>query len=120
MDFSAFLNKTGTKHLAAVSASSVTPSIWSNSDVLVASGYDLDATGIAALFGAAAPLAAPTAAAKTVVISADIIGNASIWYVVNQLDTSAITASEVTLVGTLVGINNLGLVGYGFVAANFA
>lgn len=118
LDFSAFLNKTGTKHIAAVSASSVTPAIWSNSDVLVASGYGLDADGIAALFGAAAPFAAPTAASKMVVISADIIGNASIWYVVNQLDTSAITASEVTLVGTLVGINNLGLTGYGFVAAN--
>jgi hypothetical protein len=119
LDFSAFLNKTGTKHIAAVSASSVTPAIWSNSDVLVASGYALDADGIAALFGAAAPFAAPTAASKMVVISADIIGNASIWYVVNQLDTAAITASEVTLVGTLVGINNLGLTGYGFAAANF-
>ena len=95
------------------------PAIWSNSDVLVVAGYGLDAQDIAALFGAAAPFAAPIAASKIVVISADIIGNASIWYVVNQLDTSAITASEVTLVGTLVGINNLGLAGYGFVAANF-
>lgn len=118
LDFSAFLNKTGTKHIAAVSATSVTPAVWSNSDVLVASGYALDAAGIAALFGAAAPFAAPTVASKMVVISADIIGNANIWYVVNQLDTAAITASEVTLVGTLVGINNLGLTGYGFVAAN--
>ena len=53
-------------------------------------------------------------------ITADIIGDAKIWYIVNQTNTSTVEASEITLVGTLKDINNLGLTGYGFAASNFA
>lgn len=122
LNFSAFLNKTGTSHIAAVNSTSIANAAWASGDVLVVAGYALDsAAKIAALFnaGANAPYAAPTAASKVVVITADIIGDASVWYVVNQTATTAIDASEVTLVGTLSGINNLGLTGYGFATANF-
>ena len=54
-----------------------------------------------------------------VVISADIVGDASIWYVVNQTGPTVVDSTEVTLVGTLTGIHNLGLSGYGFATANF-
>ena len=53
-------------------------------------------------------------------ITADIVGDARIWYVVNQTGTSVIDTTEVTLVGLLKDVNNLALTGYGFVAANFA
>ncbi len=122
LDFSAFLNKTGTTHIAPVSSASVADAVWASGDVLIATGYSLDtAAEIAALFnaGASAPYAAPTAASKMVVISADIVGDASIWYVVNQTGVTTIDSSEVTLVGTLTGIHNLGLSGFGFATANF-
>ena len=122
LDFSKFLNKTGTSHINSVSATSATNAVWASGDVLIVNGYALDTPAkIAALFnsGVAAPYAAPAAASKMVVISADIIGDASVWCVVNQTSTSVIDSSEVTLVGTLSGINNIGLAGYGFVTANF-
>ena len=48
------------------------------------------------------------------------MGDARIWYVVNQTGTSVIDSSEITLVGVLKDVNNLALSGYGFVAGNFA
>lgn len=118
LNFSAFLNKTGTTHIAAVNAASTTPKAWSNGDVLTVQGNSLNPTSLAALFGPGKAFAAPTAASKMVLITADIIGDASIWFVVNQLDVTNITPDEIVLVGTLKGINNLGLVG--FDASNFA
>ena len=100
-----------------------------NGDVLVAVGNGLNTPeAVAGLFGtglAAAPFAQPSVAAKSapakaVLITADIVGDARIWYVVNQTGTSVIDNTEVTLVGLLKDVNNLALTGYGFVAANFA
>jgi hypothetical protein len=129
LNFSAFLNKTGTGHITPVSVTSKGNAPWTNGDVLVATGNGLTtADGVAALFNAGAsdaPFSQPSTAAKSapakfVIITADIVGDASVWYVVNQTNTAIIEASEITLVGTLEGVNNLDLTGYGFVAANFA
>lgn len=128
LNFSAFLNKTGTGHITAVSQSSTANAVWTNGDVLVAVGNGLDTPeAVASLFGtglAAAPFAQPSAAAKSapakaVLITADIVGDAKVWYVVNQTGTSMIDSTEVTLVGVLKDVNNLALSGYGFVAGNF-
>lgn len=118
LNFSAFLNKTGTTKIAATLATSITPKAWANGDVLTVQGNNLDAAKLAALFGTAKAFALPTAASKMVIISADIVGDASIWYVVNQNDVAAITADEITLVGVLKNINNLSLLG--FDTTNFA
>lgn len=118
LNFSAFLNKTGTTKIAAVNASATTPRAWANGDVLTVQGNSMDAAKIADLFGAAKAFSLPTAAAKAVIITADIIGDASIWYIINQNDVANITADEVTLVGVLKNINNLTL--SGFDVTNFA
>lgn len=118
LNFSAFLNKTGTTKIAATLATSITPKAWANGDVLTVQGNNLDAAKLAALFGTAKAFTLPTAASKMVIISADIVGDASIWYVVNQNDVAAITADEITLVGVLKNINNLSLLG--FDTTNFA
>lgn len=112
LNFSAFLNKTGTTKIAATLATSITPKAWANGDVLTVQGNNLDAAKLAALFGTTKAFALPTAASKMVIISADIVGDASIWYVVNQNDVAAITADEITLVGVLKNINNLSLLGF--------
>jgi len=112
LKFSAFLNKTGTANIAALSAASTAAKAWSNGDVLVIQGNGLDASALAGLFGAGKVFAAPTEARKAVLISADIVGDASVWYLTNQTDTAAITSTEITLVGTLKGINNLALLGF--------
>lgn len=118
LKFSAFLNKTGTANIATQSASSTSAKAWNNGDVLVIQGNSLDATALADLFGAAKPFAAPTAAGKAVLITTDIVGDASVWYLTNQTATTAIASSEIVLVGTLKDINNLALLG--FDAGNFA
>ncbi|QFY88989.1 hypothetical protein D5125_05590 [Magnetovirga frankeli] len=118
LDFNAFLNAANTGNLATQDATSTAAQTWNNGDVLVVSGNGLDsATAIAGLFGAAKTFAAPLGAAKAVIISADIVGDASVWYLTNQTDTGVIASEEITQVATLAGINNLGLVG--FDAANF-
>ncbi|MCX6050886.1 MAG: hypothetical protein NTZ60_00040 [Campylobacterales bacterium] len=112
LDFSKFLNVVNTSHIATVKGISITEAAWDNGDVLVASGYALtNATNIAALFGSKKAYAAPTGTSKVVLITADIIGNASIWYIINQTDGTKITADEVYQVGSVNEINNLTLVG---------
>lgn len=119
LDFSAFLNKTGTTHIAAVTEGAVAGAAWANGDVLVLAGPGLDtAAAVAASFNAG-DFAAATSNGKAVVITSDIVGDAKVWYVVNQAPNGNVAESEVTQVATLVGVNNLGLSGYGFVAANF-
>ncbi|MFZ6653669.1 DUF4214 domain-containing protein [Undibacterium sp. TJN19] len=117
LNFSAFLNKTGTTKIAAVNAAAVVPKAWTNGDVLTVQGNALDPTKLASLFGAGKAFTAPTVASKMVLITADIIGDASIWFVINQNDVANITPDEIILVGTLKNINNLSLVG--FDASNF-
>lgn len=118
LNFSAFLNKTGTGNTSAVLATTTAAKTWANGDVLVVQGNALDATSLAGLFGVGHVYAAPTTAGKAVVIACDIIGDATIWYLINQTSTAAISSDELTQAGTLVGINNLALVG--FDATNFA
>ena len=69
LNFSAFLNKTGTSHLAPVRQDSTANTAWENGDVLVATGNGLDTPeAIAALFKSSAsnaPYAQPSAAAKS-------------------------------------------------------
>lgn len=120
LDFSAFLNKTGSTHLAAVAAGSAAAAPWANGDVLVLTGSGLDTPAAVAARFNAGDYAAATAAGKAVVITADIIGDAKIWYLVNQTPVATIADSELTLVGILSGINNLGLTGYGLTSANVA
>ncbi|MFZ3003302.1 MAG: DUF4214 domain-containing protein [Undibacterium umbellatum] len=112
LNFSAFLNKTGTTKIAAVNAAATTPKAWANGDVLTVQGNALDSSKLAALFGTGKAFTGPTVASKMVLITSDIIGDASIWYVINQLDVNNITPDEIVLVGTLKNINNLSLVGF--------
>jgi len=119
LDFSAFLNKTGATHLAAVQEGAGKAAAWSNGDVLILAGAGLDTPAAVAASFNAGDFAPATANGKAVVITSDIVGDAKVWYLVNQVPAATISASEITQVATLVGINNLGLSGYGFVAANF-
>ena len=121
LDFSAFLNKTGTANLtvrdAADPASIDNP--WANGDVLSVQGNGLSTPAdIAALFGSGLTYAAPTNARKAVLVSTDLTGHASIWYITNQTDVTNVTDNEVQQVATLENINNILLVG--FAAGNFA
>jgi hypothetical protein len=119
MNLSAFLNKTGVTNLTALNLALSPTSVrtWNNGDVVVMQGNNVDATSIAATLNNPLVFNAPKAG-KAVVISTDIIGDANIWYVVNQTDTGVIASSEITLVGTLKDVNNLTLLG--FDASNFA
>ncbi|MCX5864961.1 MAG: hypothetical protein NTW42_07805 [Deltaproteobacteria bacterium] len=123
LNFSAFLSLTNSNNVATIDAESTGARTWSNGEVMVIEGNNLtSAQAIAALFVGVGvnppPLAAPTARSKAVVITADIVGDASIWYILNQTDTLNITAEEITLVAELVEVNNLGLIG--FDSSNFA
>lgn len=120
LDFRAFLNKVSTSSLTPQNALAPTTQNWINGAILTLQGDKIDsATEIADLFGAGRAFAAPSGQAKAVVISADLIGNATVWYVTNQstVGINSIEASEVEQVATLIGVNNLLLVP--FVAANF-
>lgn len=114
LDFSAFLNKTGTTKIATKLSTSTTATAWANGDVLVVQGDSIDTSAeIAALFGTGKPFAAPTGQAKAVIIVSDIIGDATAWYITNKT-TATITSieeNEVEQVAVLTGINNLALVG---------
>lgn len=114
LNFSAFLNKTGTSMVpGTIPATNTTPTTWINGDVIIVNGEGLNsAASVAALFGTAAPLINPTTTAKIVVITAGIIGDASIWYITNQNLPTSITADEIQLVGTLKDVHNLSLVAF--------
>lgn len=125
LDFSAFLTKTGTSNVKTMNASAptVAGNKWASSDVIVVEGYNLTTpAAIAALFDAdgAGPgtglLATPTTVSKAVLITADVVGDAYVWYVVKSANVSAtvsaasiVTASEVSLVGVLENVNTLSL-----------
>jgi hypothetical protein len=121
LDFTAFLNSPIKTNIATKLATSTAASAWSNGQILVVQGNAIDtANDVAGLFGAGKVFAAPSAQAKTVVITSDIVGDAKVWYVTNQTTAgiTSIDASEVQQVATLQGINNLSLVGFN--ALNFA
>lgn len=118
LDFTFFLNQPSNLNIDTVESISTNEAPWSNGDILVLSGYGLtNGANIAAVFGTGMAFAAPSGASKAVIITADIIGDATVWYLVNQIDTANITGDEITKVATLTGINNLTLVG--FDATNF-
>lgn len=133
LDFSAFLTKTGTTNVKTMNASapSVAGNKWTSSDVIVVEGYNLKTpAAVAALFdtdGAGTRtglLATPTSVSKAVLITADVIGDAYVWYMVKSANISAtvngdsvVTSSEIELVGVLEGVNTLTLVP--MVAGNF-
>ena len=120
LDFSLFLNKV-TTNLAAttIKDTSTDAQAWENGQVLVlATGSPLDSTELASFFGEAKPFAAPTEAAKAVLIAADITGHAYIHYLTNQDSVASIEPAELELVGILTDVNNLQLVP--FSTANFA
>lgn len=126
LDFSAFLTKTGTTNVKTMiaSAPTVAGNKWASSDVIVVEGFNLTTpAAVAALFDAdgAGPgtglLATPTSVSKAVLITADVIGDAYVWYMVKSANVSAtvsaasvVTASEVSLVGVLESVNTLALV----------
>ena len=118
LDLSPFLDVTGTSAIAAVDEAGTDAVEWSNGDVIVVIGDGLTtAASIAALFGAGLAFAAPAGRGKAVVVATDIVGDAGVWYLVNQSDIGNVTADELTQVASLVGVNNLELVP--FIAANF-
>lgn len=110
LDLRAMLNKTGTGALATRLSDSMGAAPYANGDVLVVAGPITKVAEVAALFGPGKAFQSPTAAGKYIVISADIVGDSSIWLVVNQTDVRTIEAKEVTQIATLVGVNNLQLV----------
>lgn len=119
-----FTRKTLTGQAATVHLSTSTDEeAWSNGDVVVIQGYDstgntLDASDIQGLFGANKVLAAPTNAAKLVVITCGVEGDATVWFATNAGDPTIIEDGEIVAVATLVGVNNLEVLP--FVAGNFA
>jgi len=120
LDFTRFLNSPGLTLVGnSVELGSTNAVSWANGDVIVAQGFGLDtAEGVAALFGEGLELAAPTGAAKAVLVTSDIIGDANIWFLVNQTAVSSIEAEEIVLVGTLGDVNNTSLLP--FAETNFA
>ena len=92
---------------------------WVNGDVLLVTGESgMAASDVAGLFGTF--FKAPASARKAVVVTSDVSGDTSLWYVTNLSGTgaNAIAADEVSLVGVLKGVNNLELAG--FAAENFS
>lgn len=119
LDFTAFLNSPQKSSVATVDASVMPakPITWTNGQILVVAGTFAGPADVAALFDGAV-FAEPTASRKAVVITADLTGDASVWFVTNQADVTHVTADEVELVATMADINNLQLVGFN--AGNFA
>jgi hypothetical protein len=130
LDFSRFLNITGTGLVATQSANSEQVE-WANGDVLVYQGTAIvEEADLVALFDqtgsdTAVPFSYAQSDGKAVVITSESDGDAKIWYLVKNsnatstfsADRNVVLESEVTLVGTLEGINNLTL--SPFAAANF-
>lgn len=126
MDFSAFLTKTGTANVKTLvaSAPTATGAKWASSDVVVVEGSGLTTPEkVATLFDSdgagtgTGVLATPTTVSKAVLITADVTGDAYVWYLVKGGSVSAtinansvVAASDITLVGILEGVNSLVLV----------
>ena len=134
LDLSAFLTKTGTANLKTMlaSAPTVAGNKWASGDVIVVEGANLNTpAAVAALFDADGAgtgtglLATPTSVAKAAIITADVAGDAYIWYLVKSGNVSAtintdsvVAASDINLVGVLEGVNSFALLP--MVATNLA
>jgi len=90
---------------------------WANGDILIMVGSGLStAADIEAAFTGQFTT---NARGKALIITADVIGDASVWYLVNQDDVNDIAVSEITKVATLEDLSNFGISGYAFTSANF-
>ena len=122
LDLSRFLKVTGTSVIAPQTANSEQIE-WVNGDVLVYQGTAITtAAGVAALFDATGsdttrPYAYPKTDGKAVVITAGVVGDARVWFVVKEQNTtetfnsatSIVQDSEVSLVAVLTDVNNVTL-----------
>jgi Ca2+-binding RTX toxin-like protein len=122
LDLSKFLKVTGTSLLAAQTASSDQIS-WANGDVLVYQGTPITtAAGVAALFDATGsdttrPFFYPVSDGKAVIITAGVVGDARVWFLVKEQNVtetfdsaiSVVSDSEISLVAVLTDVNNLTL-----------
>ncbi len=110
---SGFLNKLNISNVNPIDTNltPISPRAWVNGDLILVIG-DLEEEDVVALFGS--QLINPTTAAKLVLISADVSGDARIWYITNFSGSGAstISSSEVELVGILSDVNNLALAGF--------
>jgi len=120
LDFSDFLTVTRASGVSApinMDSYSAGAATWDSGEVLVIVGAGLTtASDVASAMSLAFTT---TMRGKAVVITADIDGDASIWYLLNQSGATTITAAELTKVATLVGVNNFAIDDYGFVVENF-
>ena len=126
LDFSRFLNVTGTGLVATQSAVSEQVA-WANGDVLVYQGPGIsDSADVAALFDAtgadtSAPFGYALSDGKAVVITGAVTGDAYVWYLVKDANANetfdasknVVQDSEITLVGVLQDVNNLALAPFG-------
>lgn len=121
LDFGDFLLQTGTGNITFVdtnAAAPTTPKAWSNGDILMAlTDAEDEVDQILALFGTY--FANPTTAGKLVLMTADVTGDTSIWYIINKSGDGVdeITEDEIIRVGVLKDVNNYELAG--FVSGNF-
>jgi hypothetical protein len=121
LDFGDFLLQTGTGNITFVdtnAAAPTTPKTWSNGDILMAlTDAEDDVDQILSLFGTY--FANPTTAGKLVLMTADVTGDTSIWYIINKSGSGVdeITEDEIIRVGVLKDVNNYELAG--FVSGNF-
>jgi len=121
LDFDDFLLQASTGNITFVDTNAAAPSsprTWSNGDILMAlTDADDDVDQILALFGTY--FANPTTAGKLVLMTADVTGDTSIWYIINKSGSGVdeITEDEIIRVGVLKDVNNYELAG--FVTGNF-
>lgn len=126
LDFSRYLNVTGTKNVKTQVAGS-TQVTWANGDVLVWQGSNASsAATVKALFAASAtdkasPFSFAQSDGKAVVITAGLTGDAYIWFIKKEANATAtfdatknvIEEGDITLVGVLEGVSNIALVPFG-------
>lgn len=110
LNFDAFLTAAATLNTTVIDDASTDAATVTDNTVYQVNdaGGNLSQAGVIALFGANKPFEAIAANDTVVVItvSDSSTGNANIWYVNNGNDAT-LSTSEVTLVGTLVGVNDL-------------
>ena len=126
LDFSRYLNVTGTKNVKTQVAGS-TQITWANGDVLVWQGSNAStAATVKGLFArtatdSASPFSFAKSDGKAVIITAGLTGDAYIWFIKKEANATAtfdatknvIEESDITLVGVLEGVSNIALVPFG-------
>lgn len=114
LDFSAFLGAAATRTPTRV--------VSASADITFVNGglVILDGNGLSTEAAILAEFAAPIINGKMVIISADVSGDATVWFITNTgADPTQLLTSEISKVATLVGVNNLSLAGNQFTVDNF-